>query len=162
MIPIIPDIFEEIVLSVATRYGSNVYFEFGHPIELNNVIKQKDEVRQLQYPAVFLFTDINENRNIQGRWATINPTLVIVNETEQTYLASQRLENSFKPILYPIYELLIQEIENSSYFSGTFLNHGKRDHYFYGSDMNEGKSAFDQKFDAIEVTIKDLLVLLKC
>ena len=160
MIPIIPDIFEEIVSDVSDRYGSSVYFEFGHPIELNNIIKMKG--RQLQYPAIFLFVDIEETRNIQGRWGTISPTLIIVNETEQTYLASQRLENSFKPILYPIYELLINEIENSSYFSGTQVVHGKRDHYFYGSDMNEGKSSFDQKFDAIELNIRDLLILNNC
>ena len=164
MIPIIPEIFENIVNNVKNdeSYTGDLYYYFGHPLEINNILGQEDQTRKVHYPAVFLFLDLVETRDINGKWGTIDPTLVIVTETNQQYLAEQRLENSFKSVLYPIYELLLKYLRTDSNFNNTFINHTKRDHYFYGSDMNKGKSSFDQKFDAIELNIRDLEMLKNC
>ena len=104
-----------------------------------------------------MFLDLDENRDSPSYWAKINPTLAIVNETELSYNASDRLTNNFKPILHPIYLKFVEAIENSGKTTANNLVHTKRDHYFYGSSLNN-KSEFADNLDAITVEIRDLII----
>lgn len=161
---VIPDIFQEIVegLDLINVDGvDSVNFYYGNPIEINNNLVNLDMMREAKYPAIFLFLDLDEIRDSPGYWAKINPTLAIVNSTRIEYNASERLENNFRTILHPIYMSLIEAINTSPSTGLLFIDHVKRDHYFYGSSLNNN-SEFNDNLDAITVNIRDLIINKIC
>jgi len=161
------DIIEEIVTSVRTDDDKPVamasdapYYEYGHPKDLIRKLSQKDKHETLKYkkwPLIALLQDfketIGENQFVQSA-ADLN--IVIITNTLQDYYADDRYDNTFRTVLYPLYDLLIKHINQSGWFLNVDIGlvpHDKYDRLFWGRAGlygNEG-NIFGDAVDAIEI-----------
>ena len=136
------------------------YFSYGHILEIANSLMEKDSSTLLnsfkKYPRILLPLDITGTYNPTfDAYDYTDITLIIVNKTEQTYKAARRLELSFKPTLYPLYEDLIKAIRlNRSIIPqevAPFISHEKTDRFFWGSQLNPTGNVVNDFLDAIEI-----------
>jgi len=171
----IADLFTDIVETTRVQLqsdaaytgGTTLNYIFGHPQEIVNVLKDYANVGIDRFPAIFLLTDFEEdlgkNLNI---YAKVNLEMLICTYTKENYIASKRLEMTFKPILYKIYAEFMKQIAKSNKFENHYVDaieHIKTDRYFLGKQGmygNEG-NLFDNFVDAIEINNLDLDVLPK-
>ena len=159
------DTFEDLVDSVRADTdnpcsGTAPYYMHGHPLEIIDLMNQKDtdEVYKFQkYPVIVLFQDFTEE---MGQEMTVISegtfNLIIAAETSVDYTASQRYTNTFRPTLYPLYDLLMKYIPKSGLFKNVatgMVPHSKTDRLFWGREGlygNEG-NIFNDRIDAIEI-----------
>lgn len=151
-------------LSSYTSYTTGYpYFEYGHMVEIANTLTERDKASLVykfqKYPAIFLKLDTPSKPNIRtGQFDYTNITLYLVNATEQTYKAADRLDNNFNPILYPLYEKLITALQRHEAVIPTSdltnLEHDKYDRFFWGTQLNKNSTnnILNDYLDAIEVT----------
>lgn len=153
------DIFEAFfVEDLQPLCSGELFYYLGNPLEIENIRKREGKAGKLNFPAVFLFLDLEENH--QGSRITTTPTFAIVNYTDRKYVAEQRSEEVFKPILYPIYHAIVKAIKSSGKFQNNILNYTKTDKYFYGSENSN--SEYSSPMDAIVLTFQDLIILKQC
>ncbi len=136
----------------------SIRFEFGHPVELLQTLKERSQNpsgKMDMWPMVMLFTDFPEqwtDRPVSYK-ATVTLQMVIAYCTSTKLKASDRLEKSFKPILYPIYEELLNQIDKSAFFvlySKKQIPHRKWDRYYWGRSGLDA-NVFNDPIDAIEI-----------
>ena len=171
------DIIEEIVTDVqndttkpAALASGAPYYMHGHPLEILNTLSAKDnnkDWKYKKYPLIALFQDfteaIGENMNNQGE-TELN--IVICMQTSPDYTSAQRYDKKFRPVLYPLYDLLIKHIEASKWFVNVgpgLVPHDKTDRLFWGKAGLYGKEGniFNDHIDAIEIDNLSLSLRLK-
>ena len=138
--------------------GGPPYYMYGHRLEIANrlALKGKDSSAKFKkYPMFALRLDVVEK--IVGDMAQFTLNIAIVHATKIQYTAPERYENVFKPILYPLYNLFMEELRNTGGFwwqgPQTRPPHTKIDRPFYGTVGAEGntKNIFSDPLDAIEI-----------
>jgi len=146
----------------ASFTGTSPYFEHGHFLEIANKLMEKDSATELykytKYPLIALIQDFPETRE-DGQITKARLNILIINCTEQSYDAAQRYTSNFKPILYELYDSLLQAFTHSRRFGGTF-RHTKYDRLAWGTQLpyyNE-RAILDDFVDAVE--LQDLTVQL--
>lgn len=155
------DIFKNVGCLTSEMCGFEITMYLGNPLEINQIRRNESDLRETKFPAIFMFFDIEEDHTILTGNYTISPTFAIVNQTEKSYIAEQRDELNFKPVLLPIYENFIKAIKYSGYFNNVNnVDHRKANLYFYGSDENQ--SEFDGNMDAIRLDLIDLEIKKTC
>ncbi len=163
------DIIEDVVTEVrndADKPGVGVipadspYYMHGHPLDIIKTLNEKDSSptnKSKKYPLIALFQDFTEeigrDQRIQSS-ASLN--LVIAYHTRSDYNSAQRYDNSFRTILYPLYDLFIEKITSSSWFlnaSDSLTVHEKIDRLYWGRGEQKGNRAvvFNDLIDAIEI-----------
>ena len=169
---IIVDIFKTIVEKVQARYGSHIEFMYGpveeieaNLIEIAGAYGLPGGNTDGSYPLIALFQDFPENREGNGGYyADVTlPIVLIATLTDKNYKAPQRYEFSFKPVLYPIYQLLLEEIaKNGSIIVGDpdKIEHTKYDRLYYG--RRTLGTAVSDYVDAIELNNLKLTVGQSC
>lgn len=169
---IIVDIFTDIVQKVQTRYGSHIEFMYGpweeieaNLIEIASSYGLSGGTTTGAYPLIALVQDFPENREgTGGYYADVTiPIVLIATLTENTYKAPTRYEMTFKPVLYPIYQLLLEEIaRNGAIIAGDpdKIEHVKWDRLFYGQKTLGTK--LNDYVDAIELNNLKLTVAQSC
>jgi hypothetical protein len=155
-------VVQKVDAALYSSIGSNIYYMYGHPLEivkrlqeLSNSITQKDK----KFPLVILFTDIRIDRETPGFYGSTSLRILVANITQPEYISEQRTELNFKPVIHPIKEELIKQIERHYQF--TFpenITFSETDMYFYGSSINN-KNIFNDYIDATE--IRDLKINIK-
>lgn len=135
-------------------------YQFGHYNELIETLIQYDasqEERYNKYPLIWLRTDFRERRGqMIGIYAEVYLNIVICHATEQTFKATERMAKVFKPVLYPIYYELLNQLYFhglSFAYDGELIPHDKYDRHYWGTSK-VGKTT--DYVDAIEI---DNLVL---
>lgn len=170
------DVFEDIVADVradtdkpGTLDTDEPFYMHGHPLEIINTLAQKDKHKTHKYnkyPIIALFQDFTET---MGETQTVQSTtelnIVIATQTQSDWKASERYTNTFKTVLYPLYNLLLKHIDSSGWFaiSPGLIPHDKIDRLFWGRSGlygNEG-NIFSDHLDAIEIQNLSLSMLLK-
>jgi hypothetical protein len=135
------------------------YFEYGHALEIANMIMEKDEshvYKYQKYPLVALYLDIPETRFSKDDIPNVECSLylILVQETKQEYTASERQTNVFKPVLYPLYNKLMTVLEANRklFLMGIDENftHKKTDKYLHNSD-GTNQNTLNAFVDAIEI-----------
>ncbi len=151
-----------------------VWYDHGHPINIMQNLKDKDEVEAFlgkRYPLICLFQDLTETMgNKIGVYAEVNLNFAIVMSSTAEYKPDERYRVNYKPILQPIYETFIQEIKDSGNFlyPGTMPVHDKIDRLYYGTQRSVVKDGGNQKnamwdiLDGIEVLNLQLGIYDKC
>jgi hypothetical protein len=154
--------FEYIATDVQTRSGIQLHYEFGHPIEIDQTLtawSKTPDNSKVKYPLLALFTDFEEQKGTQaGIMSEVKLELIIATMTLPGYTAPQRMENTFVPILYPLYSYFIKSVCKSGYFANitqTSLRHTKTDRMFWGRNQ---KAAFGDYVDAIHIQNLELKV----
>ena len=161
----IVDIMRTVVAAVEARllpqlqaYDSNiqaVHYEYGHPIEILETLRQMDEsstLRYKKYPLVALFTDIKEQKGVLGEYSHATLQLVVVHHTKPEYKAEERRIKNFIPVIHPIVDELFNQVVKSKYFLDSSTNTLERteiDRYYWGrqaaggNDANKGNDYLD-------------------
>lgn len=172
------DIFDEIVTSVRTDSDKPAaldtdepFYMYGHPLEIINILAKKDtnDVHKFnKYPLIALFQDFTEtmgaNQAIPSAVQDLN--IVIAMNTLPDYTAENRYDNTFRTVLYPLYDLLIKHIVKSKWFLNVdpgLVPHNKTDRLYWGRTGlygNEG-NIFNDYIDAIEIESLSLELRLK-
>lgn len=161
------DVFEDIVDKVradsskpSSMDTDEPFYMHGHPLEIVNILGQKDKHKVHKfnkYPLIALFQDFTET---MGEDMTIKSSaslnLIIATSTSPDYNASQRYDNTFRTVLYPLYDLLMKHIVRERYFKNVAPNmipHDKIDRLYWGKQGLQGNEGmiFMDHIDAIEI-----------
>lgn len=161
---------ETAVLGSTLMQGIN--FQYGHKRELIETMMQWDkdpELRYQKYPLVYLVQDFKETRGHDaGVYAQVGLNIIIAHQTTQSFKITDRYLNVFKPVLYPIYYSLLNEMAVfSGILEGTeeMLEHDKWDRSYWGRAAIGGndKISLNDFVDAIEINNLSLKInLLNC
>lgn len=159
----IVDIFADIVAEM----DATVYFMHGHPLDIVNQLsaKNKDATLKFQrFPLIALFQDFTETK---GRTMAYNSevslNLIIATTTNPNYTSAQRYDNSFRTVLYPLYDEFMQKLFESCKFADLaddLIPHEKIDRLFWGKQGLYGNTGniFNDYIDAIEIKNLNLKV----
>ncbi len=138
--------------------GAAPYYMYGHRAEINNRLENlsKGKATKLQkYPLIALKLDVSETvENGISSFEDLNIGFFTI--TKENYNAEERVENIFKPILFPMYELFFEKLASSGLFlikGSVKPPHTKVDRPFYGTQDNEGnvKRIFSDPLDCVEI-----------
>ncbi len=144
-----------------------VQFMYGHPLEIVTKLQQYTQDEQLRfekYPLIALFTDIPI---VTGKYGDYDGTLleiIICNTTISTRTSEERRQKNFIPILRPLYDKFIQELENSTVFNiqdrQQDMKHECTERYFWGRSglYNNQGNVFNDYIDAIHIRNMDLKI----
>lgn len=172
------DIFDEIATNVredankpAALDTDEPFYMYGHPLEIINTLSKKDNhavQKYNKYPLIALFQDFTETMGEHQATpsAVQDMNLIIAVNTSPDYTAENRYDNTFKTVLYPLYDLLIKHIVKSKWFRNIdpgLVPHQKIDRLFWGRSGlygNEG-NIFNDHIDAIEIQNLGLELRLK-
>lgn len=125
-----------------------VYFEIGHQKELHKKYLNKAKSlnkRVQEYPLFWLFTNFTQTEG-DNEYTEFSTELsgAIVDFTELNLYEEQRIEQKYKPVLYPLYELMLQAFNNNTYkkkfvtpFGAKKILFTQTDRPFFGSDNPE-------------------------
>jgi len=161
------DIIEDIVTAVRADTDKpdsipvdSPYYMHGHPLDVIKTLNQKDRDpvnKSKKYPLIALLQDFTEEMGEDQRIVSeTSLNIVIAYHTVSEYNSAQRYDNSFRTILYPLYDLLIEKIIDSGWFlnvgSGR-VPHDKIDRLYWGRGETKGNKAvvFNDLIDAIEI-----------
>ena len=163
---LLTDVFTEIVQNVDnvlfSTLNKHILFQYGSSVKilnklvsLNNAIASKTN----RFPLVALFMPFTETKQVGFYSKLTIPKLVICALSNGTDDVSKRMEVTFKPILEPIYQELLNQISYHKMFldnTADFLPHVKK--------MNPGAAAskdskFNEFVDAIEIYNLELKTL---
>lgn len=161
----IVDVFMSLQDGVQSRFGSSVNFMYGHPVEIVGQLQQMTGIYEAEkWPLVALFQDFEEKKGDSlSIESSVNLNIIIAQMTLPTLTSPERYEQTFKPVLYPLYEAFINQVALSGQFSERepgLIKNVKIDHVYWGKKGLYGSSAntFNDYIDAIE--IKDLQLKL--
>jgi hypothetical protein len=164
---LIVDIFKDIVSKVDTALyptlGKHIFYQYGSSlqildklVQMNNGIASKGQ----RFPLVALFQPFSEGHGTDGYYTDLSiPKIVIATLTNGSDNVSTRYDLTFKPLLYPIYYELLNQIALSNWVvdqDPKMIEHTKVDNP--GSPPPKGTS-FDEFVDAIEIyNLKTLII----
>ena len=118
---ILTDEMEAAVLTAKTALGFSVLnYQYGYVEELNETLKQyeADPAKyDKKFPLVWLAEPFTTEHGIEGIYGISTIDIFIINKTEKTYKAKERMENNYKPILYPIANELLKQFTVNPVFS---------------------------------------------
>lgn len=169
----IVDIFQEVVMATAAKVLNTIIqnetaalqsstitginFQKGHKAELIETLLQMDrspEYQAKKYPLVYLVQDFTEQRGRQaGVYAETFLQVLICHRTQPDRKVDDRYSQVFKPVLYPIYyELLQQLAQHKLVVTGDAdaLRHDKTDRVYWGRQRAGGPNDANQLTDFVD------------
>lgn len=163
-------IVEEMALVVAKvneseQLPSNILYLYGHPLEIVSRLQSMTSsptLKNQKFPLICLFTDIPIRKKIPGHYGSALLQMIIAVQTDASYSSEQRTEKNFKPVLHPIKQELLKQIERHKQF--TFpdeMEYEEIDRYYWGKQGLYGNTAniFNDYIDCIE--LKDIRINIK-
>jgi len=153
-----PDIFADLIERVKPRLvGLDVVFEYGTFLELMNRCQLRDNNQIQKYPLVWLEWDKENNQQvwIEPCMYKITPRFYICSLTDLDSTTQERYDNTLKPVLYPIFDLIMDEI---NYYANMILEsnftYSVTDHPFWLKE----ELPLD-KLSAIEVKLDNITLI---
>ena len=139
--------------------GFDLKYEYGHPKEIQQTLMEKTKslaTKDDKYPLLILFLDFEEERgqSVKKYVTEASVNMVLITATDRNYKAAERLENIFKPILWPLYEEFVYRCQMSPMFDTNEqfkIPHDKKDQYFYSADLAKEQNVFAAYLDAVEI-----------
>lgn len=133
----------------------NLLFYYSTPTEFIDVLKKMAELDKLApYPFVYVNSQTVEYDKTNKNLTRISVgELIIATLTSPQYKSAERDLKTFKPILLPYMEALLDRVEHGQ--SLVLESYGKtRLHYFYGKEGLYGSESnlFNDSVDAIQIT----------
>lgn len=155
----------ETTFKVFTKLEYDVQYIHGHLIDITETLQlwsEKPSKKDRMYPLIILPQDINEP--IDNGQSKTKITLFICTDTMPNFSAAKRYEETFEPILYPLYSRLISKIEESFDVYAMGAAHSKIDRLYWGREGISGNIAntLNDFIDAIEVKDFEINILTTC
>ncbi|MDR1155073.1 MAG: hypothetical protein LBL04_10190 [Bacteroidales bacterium] len=155
--------------------GKKVFYQYGNIIELDGILQSYSnstkEFREQKYPAIFLLTDFRERRNSHPDYETeAFLQLLIVEGSMKEYSTADRYGKVFKPVLHPIYEAFIKQLEKDSrivkqkygVLPHDFINRSLISGFELRTQSGKTKNLFSDYIDAVEINNLNLIILKNC
>lgn len=95
-------------------------YQYGYIEELNETLQQyeADPAKfDKKFPLFWLAEPYDTQRGVPGIFGTVNPRCYIINTTDKTWKATTRMENNYKPVLFPVYREWLRQLVISPVFS---------------------------------------------
>lgn len=145
------------------QYITGVHYEHGHPLEITEtLLKQSKSISKKfsRFPLVALFQDFPEAKG-SAFDSEVTLHILICYGTSNKYKASTRYDKTFRPVLYPVYDELLEQIRLEKRFNvinKSLITHTKIDRVYWGRETDPGNTAnkFNDLLDCIE--LKDLKI----
>lgn len=153
---ILTDELEPVVAAVKAALGLTVLnYHYGEVEELNETLKQweADPVKyNLKFPLVWVAEPYQITIGEVGIYGTAEVNLFVINETQKTWKAKERMENNFKPVILPIYRELLKQIGINVAFDhpfGRVPEHKTINRYYMGENR---QSTLNDVVDAMKIS----------
>jgi len=151
--------YDETIVGVNYMYGpiKQVVTELQTWTENPDYSKKK-------YPIVCLIQPFEETINPSNGVNTLAlPRIIIGRQSEASWNTSERYANNFRPVLYPIYETLLDEMDNEKRIEATQGNgfsHTKIDWPYW--DDSKDSNPFSDRLDIIEIKNLKINIINNC
>lgn len=165
------DIFDEMMDNIQSEYDTiNVpvetpYGMYGSRHEICQLLTEKDESQTWKfkkYPLIILYSGQDEERGTSPLYDfEVSPLFSIVTDSSRNFRESDRYTNSVKPILDPIYELLLDEISKNPYLWQSYPEEIEHTYKVWNGNPSDNKEAglmFNDYLDGIDIQITNLRV----
>ena len=154
---VVEDILSKVVKRASITIDIDLSFQYGTLREIVENLHTLGKGGKVKYPLVALIEPFRQRITDDGTRANLR--LLIATMTSKTLKADERLEQNYKPILFPAYEALIDEIKRVT--ASSTLEHTLINHFEMGRESLQGydKAILDDHVDAIE--INDMNVLFR-
>ena len=153
---ILTDELETVVAAVKAALGLSVLnYQYGEVEELNETLKQleADPAKfNLKFPLVWVAEPYQVKRGDASIFGIADVNVFVINETEKTWKAKERMENNFKPVILPIYREFLKQIEVSTAFDhqfGRVPDHTIVNRYYLGENR---QSTLNDVVDAMKIS----------
>jgi len=159
---IVQDEMGTVIQDTGIALSMNINFQFGYIRELNETLTQWEKdpaLYAIKFPLVFLAMPFNISMGSGpgfGRFTDVR--IFIMHHTDGVSKTKDRLESSYKPVIYPIYRQLLKVISYSNAFSfetdGEIV-HRRTDRPYWGEDQ---QTAITDKVDVLEISGLNLII----
>lgn len=153
---IITDEIGIIVAAVKTALNIPVLnYQYGYIEELNETLNQweNDPAKyQIKFPLVWLAEPFDTNASGSNDYDQAELNLFIINQTKSEWKAKDRMDLNFKPIIYPIYSELLNQITLSNVFTEmdpAKISHRRTNRYYFGENK---QSVLNDKVDCMRIS----------
>ena len=126
-------------------------FEFGSHEDLMKFLELKRRTKGNTYPLIWLTTPYKVSRD-RAKIGGAPTNLIIANLSNQDMLNKERLETSFKLVLYPILDALLSELKYSK--TTSYNEYETTSHFNYQPAEKEGSDIWDVIQLELDVTYK--------
>lgn len=156
------DAIGEIVRLMNVDLTDELFYTFGSFKELQKLLIDKSKEQEDRYPLLFLLLDLEEEMESEGKNVSASSqTYILLNSTNKAWTSTQRMENQYKTVLYPLYESFINTIKSSIYFLDSLdeynnLPHIRKDRFYYSSTDAKEQNVLSAYLDAIEINNLEL------
>ncbi len=166
----IKDAIAEIVAKVQAKYNGGdetPYFMYGRPMKIAQLLSEKDESKEWKYrkyPLIILIQEFTEHRGMNLESDT-DVTIVIVTQADPRNTTENRDDDNFNNILYPIYEVFLNELKKSTRFKfSSGIEHDLTESPYWGTPGQYGNSAnvMNDTLDALFIENLNLKLLKIC
>jgi len=166
ILPVVVDQFSQVVAAVSAEYGQTVYFRHGHMLEIASIVQDmmKDPDIDKRYPIIALQHDFEQDPIPYQGTELSDLTMYIITLTRPEYTSEMRKELIFKPILYQIRDIFIEQIARSGYFEQRSVDQVHEvitlfDRYYWGSStvMGNKGNILGEWTDCIEINFNGLI-----
>jgi hypothetical protein len=152
-------IYDPIVTGTPTTGGVKPYSYYGHMEDVIKDLIEKDNNKLIKYPLIVLIQDIKEKKGgDMALESKTSPRIWILEESKKDFDPADRYTNSFKTVLYPLYKLLIDEIEDNPAIINYTIENEKTDRLYWGTEKAGGAAGLplNDYLDGIDIVLKDL------
>ena len=160
----IVDIFSDIVKAVDSALystiGRHIFYQYGSSLQILDQLVQLNggtTSKTQRFPLIALFQPFDEAMGGNGYYTKLTiPKLVIAALTKPEISVPKRYSETFKPLLYPIYYELLNQITLNGYFvmnDAGMIPHSKKDNP--GSPPAKGMASgeFVDSIDLFNITL---------
>jgi hypothetical protein len=118
---ILTDEMEAIIAAVKKALDLSVLnYQYGYVEELNETLKQWEEAPDKytgKFPLVWLAEPFTITRGDYRKYGTADVDLFVINTTDKTWKAAERMANNYNNILFPIYREILKQVSIRPAFS---------------------------------------------
>lgn len=124
-------------------------YQYGYVEELNSTLKayEKDPANfDKKFPLIWLAEPYDIARGEEGIFGTAEAEIFIFTGTDKNYKASERMANTYNPVLFPIYRELLNQVVISTVFQHTTvesIKHKVRKGYYWDTEQKIFNDAID-------------------
>lgn len=171
----VPHIIGDIVSQVRLNFSEEQvipFYEYGTALEVVNTLSLKTESSEhydKKYPLIWFLIKDSIRQEVGFKRANhrmvSGVTIIFCTETSADYVASERFENTFIPVLRPLYDSFVHYLKKSTQVtSKNGFQHNYYENLFWGRDGLYGHEGniFNDRLDAIIVDNLDLFIIEKC
>lgn len=164
-------VFDIVKVNVKNNIDVDIYYDYGTIDEIVGRLTEKDRNfnnKTKKYPLVWFlidgFLEFEVNNPATSSDTLKNLTIVICKETKAEFTSAERYNNNIVPILRPIYEELMKQLKQTSFFSSKDYSHKMYENIYWGKNGLFGVSGnvLNDRVDAILIENLDLFINDKC